>query len=158
LREASKLKVSVWCPFVPGTSLIIAAPDTFPDKTQPPLAQELNGDSSGLQKEVFGWRMFEDPFGGIVSEVDREKLRAMLLEGLNINIAPKKRSVTVLRTFLDEANRILREESAEWTGSQSPPNDDDEERRVNPLLALVTHMSWLAEVYEEHPNASITVR
>lgn len=157
MGEASKLKVSVWSPFVPGTALILAARGSPPQDVQQVPPKELT-DSSGLQKEVFGWRMSEDPFGGIVEPAEREKMRAMLLEALSITIDPTKRSVTVLKSFLDEATSLLNNGAVEWTGSQSASIDDEEERRVNPLLALVNHLSWLAEVYEEHPNISFTIR
>ncbi len=114
--------------------------------------------SSGLHKEVFGWRMPEDLFAGIADEGDRDKLKAALFDKMAIEIDPNERPIDSLQSFIDVANKILDANRVEWIGSRNPFGDDDEEKRLNPLLALVNHLSWLIGMFKDMPNTSISVR
>ena len=152
VRESSSFKISVWSAFVPETDL---AMDTGPDE---PVVRMVTKQSSGLHKEVFGWRMLEDLFAGIADESDREDLKVALFDTLAIEINPKDRSIDNLKSFIDVANRILDANGVEWIGSRNPFGDDDEGKRLNPLLALVNHLSWLISMFKDMPNTSVSVR
>lgn len=152
MQESSNLKVSVWAEFVPHREIIVSVPGE-----QGLAIRRLSPeDKSGLQKEIFGWRMLEDPFGGVANNEDRQRLKAALLEALEMGIEPNSRSVGVLQNFIKEAKKVIDKGGVEWTGSIS--SSGDSERRVNPLLALVNQLTWLANIFNDHPNVSITVR
>ena len=137
---------------MPETDL---AMDTGADE---PAVRMVAKQSSGLHKEVFGWRMPEDLFAGIVDEGDRDKLKAALFDKMAIEIDPNERPIDSLQSFIDVANKILDANRVEWIGSRNPFGDDDEEKRLNPLLALVNHLSWLIGMFKDMPNTSISVR
>ena len=107
MSESSNLKVSVWNAFEPGTALIMATTEVRGTDEAQPTVCELTTESSGLQKEVFGWRMLEDPFGGIVDGEERERLKTALFGAMGIGVDPKKRSIAALRSFVEDANRVL---------------------------------------------------
>ena len=157
MSESSKFTVSVWRAFVPKTALVMSAVGMGADTEQPEI-HVLTKENTDLQKEVFCWRMLEDPFGGIADQSEREKLREQLLEKMAIRVDPRQRSVESLRSFVDAANRVLADGGVEWSGSQSPLGDGDEGKRLNPLLALVNQLSWLIDVFEGQPNTSVSVR
>ncbi len=152
MSESSSFKISVWSAFAPQTDLAV---DTGSDD---PAVRMVAKQSSGLHKEVFGWRMPEDLFAGIADESDRDKLNAALFDKMAIEIDPNERSIDSLKSFIDVANEILDANRVEWIGSQIRFGDDDEERRLNPLLALVNHLQWLIGMFKDMPNTSISVR
>ena len=152
MSESSIFKISVWSTFAPETDL---AMDTGSDE---PAVHMVTKQSSGLHKEVFGWRMPEDLFAGITDENDRDKLKAALFDKMAIEIDPNERSIESLKSFINVANKILDANGVEWIGSRNTFGDDEEERRLNPLLALVNHLSWLIGMFEDMPNTSISVR
>ena len=121
-------------------------------------AREYLGKGSGLQKEVFSWRMVEDAFGGVTDVDARADLEAKLLQAFSIDAPPEQRGVLALRTFIDRASTVLEAGSVEWSGSQSASDELGGEVRLNPLLALVAHLSWVADVFDEQPSVSVTVR
>ena len=72
---------------------------------------------------------------------------------------PSERRFAKLQAFLDEADRVIAADQAEWTVSQDPPMEDEETPfRVNPLLALKLHLEWLKRIFVEHPGVSVLVR
>ena len=155
--ESSTFKVSIWTPFVPQTALLKSA-TVAASGSDPPTVSELIEDSTDLQKEAFSWRMLEDAFAGIINLLERERLTKLLSETMATDIHPHHRSVASLRAFVDDAKRVLASGGVEWSGSQSPPSEDDEALRLNTLLALVNHLSWLIAVFEDQPNVSVTIR
>lgn len=157
MGESSKLKVSVWNAFVPDTALIMAATSPSASEASPSSMKQLAPENSGLHKEVYGWRMVEDPFGGVVDVEKRNELKQLLLDALSIDLQPSERSIATLRAFVQKSQVVLDSGKVEWSGSQSAVHED-EERRINSLLAFTNHLSWLIDVFEEQPGVSITVR
>lgn len=152
MSEASNLKLSFWRPFVPDTALMGLSSE------EASVQLHAAAVSSGMHKEVYGWRMQDDALGGIANAEERERLRASLFDALAVNVHPSDRSLNKLRTFIDEAEKILREGAASWSDSQSQSIEEDETTRINALLALVCHLRWLVEVFDEKPDVSVTVR
>ena len=125
----------------------------------PPTVRELTDDYSDLQKEVFSWRMLEDAFGGIIDPLERDRLTQVLSQTMAPDVHPRDRSIASLRAFVDDANRILAARGGvDWSDSQNPLSDDDERLRLNALLALVNHLSWLIAIFKDQPNVSVSIR
>lgn len=154
MAEAAKLKVAIWKSFVPETALILASSASESDIG--PSVRELSSDSAGLHREVYAWRMSEDPLGGVVEADDRDELTSLLRDALGMQVQPNERSISNLRAFLARAGKVL-DGGVEWSGSQSAASED-EEHRLNALLALSNHLEWLAAVFDEQPSISVTVR
>src|SRR6186713_1428213 len=107
MGESSNLKVSVWSSFAPGREMIMAVTSDDPETQNG--ARQLSGDGSdNLHKEVFGWRINEDPFGGIAKPNDRDALKTALLESFSMAVAPHERSISKLRTIIDQAEAIIK--------------------------------------------------
>ena len=157
MSDSSKFQLSVWAPFVPQTALVVSSA-LSPLSPEQAGVSELTDEASNLHKEVFRWRMVEDAFGGVTEEIDRKNLKKALLETMAIDVHPAERSINALRNFVDEANRIIEKGQVEWNGSQDPLSDEAEEARVNSLLALVNHLSWLVDVFSDQPGVSVSVR
>jgi hypothetical protein len=102
--------------------------------------------------------MREDPFGGIVDSSERHRLQKALLEPFDIELHPSKRSIQHLADALDRAYKLITAGGVEWSGSQSSHASDDSEGRLNALLALLNHLSWLVDVFREHPGVSVSIR
>lgn len=148
MGESSKIKVAIWREFSPTATLVRHSEAT---------THEVLGQGAGLHEEIYVWRMGEDPFGGIVDPDVRDSLKTKLTDNLSVSVPPASRTIDTLRAFVDEASRILAEGGVEWSGSQSS-TDEDDQRQVNALLALVNHLSWLVEVFDEQPSVSVTVQ
>lgn len=155
MTESSQVKISIWRAFVPRSALIMSAAPG--DDTEQPV-RELAGLDSGLHTEVFTWRTSEDPLGGVVNQEARDRLAKALFGALDIHVHPQERSIVSLRSFVDAAKTVLETESVEWSESQSSSIDNGETQRLNPLLALVNHLSWLIAVFEGQPYISVSVR
>lgn len=136
VESSVKLKVSIWRDFVPNRSMLLR------------LAGEqdhrLLGGDSDLQLEVFSWQMREDHLSGIIDDTARLRLRDLLVDRFDPSRPPSERRFEALREFLDHAAKVLDEGGTEWTGSQDASVDDeDTPYRLNPLLALRSHLEWL---------------
>jgi hypothetical protein len=150
-EPTAKLRISVWRDFVPSKALVFRGRDS--------PHQVLEGDTD-LQQEIYRWQLKEDPFGGVNDEDLRARLRIKLFEIFEPSRPPGERRWSALKEFLDEAMAALGEGHAEWTASQDPPLDDDDELRyeLNPLLALVLHLKWLSDMFSEQPGVSVSIR
>ncbi|MDP8994749.1 MAG: hypothetical protein M3N07_07200 [Pseudomonadota bacterium] len=155
MAESSKFKISVWREFVPPSAILMRG-DGSATGDPSIAAREYLGRGSGLQKEVFSWRMVEDAFGGVTDVDARADLEAKLLQAFSIDAPPELRGVLALRAFIDRAREVLEAGDVEWSGSQSASDELGGEVRLNPLLALVTHLSWIADVFEEQPGVSLS--
>lgn len=146
-----KLKLSVWRDFNPNRTLIQWRQET----------SELNLLSSNrdLQQEVYSWQMKEDPFAGVPDDSIRANLHELLLGKFASSKSPDDRRVDLLKDFIDEAGRVVRDGQCEWTGSQAAPGDDeDAPYMVNPLLALTLHLDWLRASFSGQPGISVSIR
>ena len=157
MGDSSKLKVSVWSAFVPDRTLAMFVTDKGRRQDARTGMRDVHYEASGLHKEVYAWRLIEDPFGGVVDAGRREALRSRLQDAFDMGVPREGRSIASLLAFVNEARIMLDAGDAEWSGSESA-GQDDEERRLNPLLAFANHLSWLAAVFDEQPNVSVTVR
>ena len=156
MPESSSLKISIWSAYSPSAPLVMTTSgDSGTEATT--SIRELRSLGSGLHQEIFSWRINEDPFGGVANNDDRLRLRGALLEALGVEADPAARGVAKLREFLDDANAVVSSGRVEWSGSQSSASDEDE-HRINPLLALINQIDWLVSVFDEQPEISVTVR
>ena len=154
MNETNKLKISVWAAYDGDAPFIMAAPG---GEGADPIVRELPRFASGLHREVYSWQTTEDVLGGVVDPEHREALSEALFIALHPVKAPSERGVDVLAEFVARARAALAEDRTEWSASDSS-SDDDGVRRLNPLLALVTHLEWLVAVHDGQPNISITAR
>lgn len=154
MNETNKLKISVWAAYDGDARFIMATPG---GEGADPIVRELPRFASGLHREVYSWQTTEDVLGGVVDQEHREALRKALFGALHPAKAPSERGLDVLVEFVARARTALADGRTEWTASHSS-SDDEGVRRLNPLLALVTHLEWLVAVHEGQPNISITAR
>jgi hypothetical protein len=147
----TKIKFSVWRDFVPNKTLMLRQGDDEEHR--------LLAGGSDLQQEVYSFQVREDPFGGVSDEALRSRLRELLVDRFEASEPPSKRRFEVLHEFLDEAQRVIETNQAEWTVSQNPPVDDEEvPYRLSPLLALKLHLEWLTSIFGSQPGVSVSVR
>jgi hypothetical protein len=146
----AKIKLSVWRDFVPSKALILR---------QNGVEHQVLASESDLQQEVYTWQMREDPFGGVFDEGARARLREFLVDRFEASQPPSKRRFDALADFLDEAQRVIDADQAEWTVSQDAPLDDEDvPYRLNPLLALKLHLEWLKNTFSARPGVSVSIR
>ena len=122
MGETSKLKISIWKSYIPDATLILAPPATSTENESERSVRELSSDGVGLHKEVYSWRMADDPFGGVVSSERREALSVLLRDQLTIEIQPTERTIAKLRAFIEQAKADM-DAGVEWSGSQSYCDD-----------------------------------
>ena len=157
MSDSSKFQLSLWAPFVPKTALIMnnASQHT---STEEATVSHFSNESPNLHKEVYRWRMQEDAFGGITDDTDRETLKKLLFSSMELNADPTTRTIEALKKFVDEAHHSIDKGKAEWTGSQDPLSEELDEVRLNALLALANHLSWIIGIFEHQPGISVSVR
>ena len=149
-ESSIKLKLSVWRDFVPSKSLVLRAASG--------ADQQISVDSD-IQQEIFCWHMREDPFGGVLDANVRVRLHELLIERFEASKPPSQRHFQAINDFLKEAMTVIDANQAEWTVSQdSPADDEDAPRRLNPLLGLVLHIKWLSESFAGQPGVSVSIR
>ena len=124
---------------------------------------QLLDSESGLQEEVYSWRLREDALAGITDDVTRMELRDLLLGRLTDSKPPGERRLTVLEDFVKAAEDAIDSGTAISLPSGSDSDDDSEEGdriqvEVNPLLALTTHLKWLIACFGNRPGMSVSVR
>ena len=148
----TRLRFSVWRDFVPSNAIVFR--QLHGDQ------HHLLSDQSSLQPgSLHMARMREDPFGGVLDENVRARLRELLVDRFEASQAPSKRRIEALHEFLAEAQEAIDAEQVEWTVSQDAPEDDeDDPYRINSLLALKLHLDWLAGAFGNQPGISVSVR
>jgi hypothetical protein len=148
----AKLRVSVWRDYAPSRSLIFRPVGADRHVL---LAAEAE---ANLQQEIYSWSIKDDPFANVGDEGVRLRLRAKLVDAFEPSSHPSERRCNVLREFLADVQSVLAVEKMEWTQSEDESLDEDEQEYLNPLLALYNHLSWLLEMFSEHPGISISIR
>ncbi len=149
--EALKLRLFVWREFVPNRTL------TF--RRSGEADQQLLAAESGLQQEVYTWQTREDPFSGVSDEGIRLRLRELLVDRFEASRPPSERRISALAEFLSAVRTAIDGGQTEWTISEDPPvEDEDIPYRLNPLLALQTHLEWLVESFHGQPGISVSIR
>ena len=157
MSDSSKFKFSLWAPFVPKTALVMNNGSQHRSAEEDTVSHFSN-ESPNLQKEVYRWRMVEDAFGGVLDATDRETLENLLFTTMELNADPSTRTIDALRKFVEEAHHYIDSGRAEWTDSQDPLSEELEDVRLNALLALANHLSWIISIFEHQPNISVSVR
>ena len=101
--------------------------------------------------------MFEEAFGVIENRHERKKLRDTFWQ-MQIDSNPSQHSLKALKGFVSEARKILSDNDLVWITSQNQLPGDEENGRVNPLLAFVNHLSWLILIYDNQPNTAVRIK
>lgn len=125
--------------------------------------RQLLDSESGLQEEVYSWRLREDAFAGIADEATRTELRDFLVGRLDDSKPPGERRLTVLKDFVKAAEAAIDSGAAASSpsGSQAGEDPDDGDRsqvELNTLLALTMHLKWLIACFGNRPGISVSVR
>ena len=149
----AKLTLSIWRDFVP------ARPLALPDDE----GRQLLDSESGLQEEVYSWRLREDVFAVISDDATRMGLRERLVGRLNDSKPPAERRLAVLEDFVQAAEAAIDSGAAACalgeSGSDEDPGDDERSQvEINPLLALTMHLRWLLACFGHRPGISVSVR
>ena len=136
-----------------------ARPLALPDEE----GWQLLDSESGLQEEVYSWRLREDAFAGITDDATRMELRDLLVGKLTDSKPPGERRLTVLKDFVKAAEAAIDSgvSASSPSGSQSDEDLDDGDRsqiELNPLLALTMHLKWLIACFGNRPGISVSVR
>lgn len=149
---SAKLRVSVWRAHDPTAALAIIGNG---DATQ-----FIQKGGANLQQEVYCWQTKEDYFGGLDDADVRAKFQDALISKFDASIPPSKRTCAALKVFLDQATAEIAAGKTEWIASADGPGDDDDDLPylLDPLQALVNHLSWLHDVFAHQPGVSILVR
>lgn len=101
--------------------------------------------------------MLEEAFGVIEDPLKRERLKDAFWR-MQIDSNPSQHSLDVLKSFVEESRKTLSTVDVDWIASQNQLPGEEETGRLNPLLALVNHLSWLLVVYENQPNTVVRVK
>ena len=136
-----------------------ARPLALPDEE----GWQLLDSESGLQEEIYSWRLREDAFAGITDDATRMELRDLLVGKLADSKPPGERRLTVLKDFVKAAEAAIDSgvAASSPSGSQSDGDPDAGDRsqiELNPLLALTTHLKWLIACFGNRPGISVSVR
>lgn len=150
MNESPQFKISFWRDYAPETKLLFSNQSL-------PKPHEFVDKNSGLQKEVYSWPMLEEAFGVIEDSLKRKRLTEALRR-MQIDSNPNQHSLEVLKSFVEEARQILSTVDLDWITSQNQLPGEEENGRLNPLLALVNHLSWLLVVYDNQPNTAVRVK
>ena len=146
----TQAKLSIWRDFDPTHPLVIRDEQA---------GWRVVTRDSGLQAEVYSWPLPHDPFACVADEHIRQDLREALLVRLDVSLPPSKRRLAVLSDFVDKAKRAIEESQTGPLPSAAPSADPSEgTTEPNPLLALMLHIKWLVQCFEDRPGISVSVR
>ena len=114
---------------------------------------------SGLQAEVYSWPLPHNPFAGVADEQMQRDLHEALFDRLNVSLPPAKRRLTSLRDFVDKAEEAIEGGQTEALPSTaSSAGSSEVAAEPNPLLALMLHLKWLVQCFEDRPGVSVSIR
>ena len=124
---------------------------------------QLLDSESGLQEEVYTWRLREDIFAGISNDRTRKDLHDRLVERLDDSKPPKERRLVLLKDFVEAAEAAIDSGAAAYSPSESrtaedPDDEDQSQVEINSLLALTMHLRWLLACFGNRPGISVSVR
>jgi hypothetical protein len=154
MHETNKLRISIWAAYDGDAPLMMVSNG---GEAHEASAKELPRFVSGLHREVYSWQTTEDVLGGVVDASRRQALSEALFTAMKPDKPPSERGIEVLARFVTLAVETLANGGTEWSASASSA-DDDGPRRLNSLLALTSHLQWLAAVHDGQPGISVTAR
>lgn len=130
----------------------------------PGEASQLLDSESGLQEEIYSWRLREDVFAGISDEKTRKKLRTRLIEKLADSQPPSERCLAVLKEFVEAAEEAIKSDDGVVPTLRESLSDEDHDNGnqsavgINALHALTMHLKWLLACFENQPGITVSVR
>lgn len=65
--------------------------------------------------------------------------------------------MNVLGEYVEELQRLVSDEGAEWKISNQS-GEEDHVLPINPLLAFCNQLAWVHSIFKNAPDASVTVR
>ncbi len=148
-----KWTLTIWRDFLPARPLALPSDQ----------GNRVLDSDSGLQEQVYSWRMREDAFAGIPDEETRKGLHDRLLSALDDSKSPADRRLGVLEGFVQEAESLIKAGKVSWSPSQSRSDEDADHEdgsqvQINSLLALTTHLKWILACFGDRPGISVLVR
>jgi hypothetical protein len=147
----TKVRVTIWQPYFAGYMLAIGQTDS----------QSLNildGDTE-LQREVFTWPVEEDIWAGLTDDQRRRELSDKFINDFQPMLAPEKRNMGSLASFVADLREVALSSSSEWSTSSSSANEiGSPPVLINGLLALYHQLEWILDVFRDMPGASVSVR
>ena len=149
----TKLTLSIWRDFVP------ARPLTLPGEE----GSQLLDSESGLQEEVYHWRLREDVFAGITDDRVRSDLHEGFVGKLGDSKRPAERRLPVLASFVAAAETAIESGvvvavPAESGSTSSSDAEDPNPAGIRSLLALIIHLKWILACFRNRPGISVSVR
>lgn len=149
----TKWTLTIWRDFLPARPLVLPSDQ----------GNKVLGSDSGLQEQVYSWRMREDPFAGIPDEEARKDLHDRLVSALERSKPPADRHLGVLKDFVHAAEDLIEAGKVSWSPNQSRSDEDADHEDgsqvpINSLLALTTHLKWILACFGDRPGISVLVR
>ena len=142
-------RITVWRPFSPGKPLTLHDPAS--DKVS------VFGPDDCFQTEAFVWHAREDLVGGIVEPSARQELNDRLMNNFQPVLPPQERNIAKLRTFLASIVAVL--DGVDWSDSaQQMESDNTNAVHINSLLAFYQQLTWICDVFDELPGASVSIQ
>ena len=143
------LRITVWRPYTPDRPLTIRVGT---DDTISAVGPDMQ-----LQQEAFTWQVKEDVWGGLADSELRQQLSQKLITDFEPVLPPTQRGMTKLGALLGELDDA--KSAAEWSSSGQQLHDDGETAvRLNSLVAFLSQLTWLYDVFRDVPGASVSVR
>ena len=149
----AKLTLTIWREFVPSRPL------TLPDDE----GSRLLDSESGLQEEVYHWRLREDVFAGITDDAVRSDLHERFVGRLSDVKGPSDRRLDVLAEFISAAETAIESgvvlpAPVESSSDLDTDAEDSNPVNISALLALTIHLKWILACFSNRPGISVSVR
>lgn len=149
------LRLTIWRAHRPGRPVVVYSASTGSDT--PAFYSLSESEEARLQSEVFSWSAKEDIWDGIIDDSLRVQLRDDFMNKFSPHLPPQQRRMNVLGEYVEELQRLVSDEGAEWKISNQS-GEEDHVLPINPLLAFCNQLAWVHSIFKNAPDASVTVR
>lgn len=157
------LRFAVWRPSRVLRPLSYYAPSKATTEARSASRHDVSLDHSLLLEEVYAWDPGDiDPFGSLQSSEVVETFRSELMDKFSPLLPPDERSIAEFKSTVGRLSAHPKLLSfTKWTATSQErltPSGAPIAVSTNTILALLEHLAWIANTFENVPHASVSIR
>ncbi|MCX6378743.1 MAG: hypothetical protein NT023_04595 [Armatimonadetes bacterium] len=113
-----------------------------------------------LYEQIFTWSPREDFWGAITDDIFRRKIQEFFDSSFISDKDPSERGIHKLEEFITLLSEGVGDTTPRLMPSLTTKVNDEfsEATPFFPILALLGHLRWIAETYQDAPNVTVMVR
>ncbi|MBI4776549.1 MAG: hypothetical protein HY788_20635 [Deltaproteobacteria bacterium] len=124
-----------------------------------PEINELQNDR--LHEQVYSWKLKGDVWTSLSGDEAGMRIKESIIASFDFSLRPEERGIKKLKPIVDKLRVYLEDkEHRQWQSwyQSITEEDPDNTYQIHPLICLHDHLSWLCDIFENTPGASVTIR